>query len=195
MAIRVLVIGQHDPDEGTFTDIVNRVGKDTETFMSLRCSTPGDFFDKVRSAVRALNGRISVLDLFDHGANGRQLMGDPRKPALFSADGDGFQLASQLANFLTNDAQVRLLGCETARGLVGKKLLVDLQKAFGKSIVVQGTLQAVSQNDFAIGGFKLLREDKVLFSSTEAAALAPNARPPTYDERNRELLAWRRQIG
>lgn len=199
MAIRVLVIGQHDPVQDIFEAAAARVGPNTDTFMMLRCPAPDLLFDTVLRAVRALNEPISVLDLYDHGGNGRLHMGEPREALLFSADGAsaiaGQALAGKLADLLTHDAHVHLLGCETALEEPGKRMLLTLQRAFGKSIVVHGTLQAVGPSDFGVGGFQMLREGHVLFSSTEAAELTGAQVALTYDDRGHELHLWRRRIG
>ena len=195
MAIRVLVIGQHAPAQVLFEDVAGRVGPDTSTFITLRCRTPGELFDKVRDAVWQRNAPISVLDLCDHGGDGYIRMGDPIEPPLFAAPDIGKEVASALADLLTFDAHVRLLGCDTAVASKGRALLLMLSNAFnqqgGKAIVVSGTLKAVNQGDFDVGGFKMAREEHYLFSSTEAIAVAS----PTFDERALELLSWRRRIG
>lgn len=197
MAIRVLVIGQHSPVQDMFEDVADRgrIGPDTDTFMMLRCSTPGALFDTVRSAVRKLNAPISVLDLYDHGGDGYLRMGDPIEPPLFAAEGVGADLAKSLADLLTHDAQVRLLGCDTAVAADGKSLLLMLRDAFKKSIVVQGTLKAVVPGDFGVGGFKMAREEQYLFSSTEAAELPKGQVAPTYDDRTIALHSWRVAVG
>ena len=199
MAIRVLVIAKHDPAQAMFEAAALRVGRDTDTFAMRRCTAPGMLLDAVVSAVRTLNEPIGVLDLFAHGGSGRLHMGEPRESLLFSADGvsagPGQALAARLSDFLTQDAHVRLLGCETALDESGKRLLLSLQRAFGKSIVVYDALQAVRPSDFGVGGFLTSREEHTLFSSTEAKELEDDEVAPTYDERGDELVVWRRRIG
>lgn len=196
MGFHLTVFGQHDPSDEQDERIAAQLADDPPRFLLRRCARPGDLYEVVRSAVRDLNAPVRVLDLFDHGGNGHMTLGDPMSEFLFDPDSTGHEVARSLSDLLTSDAHVRLLGCETALGEAGKRMLFNLQRAFGKGIVVLGTLAAVHPDrDFDGRGFRVEREEALLFSSTEAAALPGGKLPPTYDERYVQRIAWRKRIG
>lgn len=196
MAIQLLVIARHDPPDEHDEAMAARIVEIPGQLLVRRCSRPEDLYDVVLAAVRAFHMPVRVLDLYDHGGNGHLTMGDPTSTFLFGPTATGHDLARRLSDLLTFDAQVRLLGCETALGEAGKAMLINLRAAFGKGIVVQGTLSVVDpQTDFHPRGFRADREDALLYSSSEAALLPDAQLPPTFDERYIQRIAWRKRIG
>lgn len=196
MGFHLVVFAQHDPAEHKDELVAKHVIAEVPNRLVLRrCARAEDLCGVVLAAVRELNMPVSVLDLFDHGRPGHLTMGDPRNKFLFDPTSIGHAIAKDLAELLTFDAHVRLLGCETARGRQGKTMLINLQKAFGKGIVVFGTLSKVDPiENFDQGGLYACSEEARLFSSTEAAALPEGVLAPTYDERYAQRVAWRKRI-
>lgn len=195
MAFHLTVFGQHAPPEEQDEEAIRRITDRPPHFMLRRCPSPAALYEVVRGAVQELNAPVRLLDLYDHGGNGHLVMGDPLDELLFNPFTVGHALAGRLAGLLTFDAHVRLIGCETALGQMGKDMLLNLQRAFGKGIVVSGTLAPITPDDFGARGFHVEREEALLFSSTEAAALHPGKKAPTYDERYAERIAWRKGVG
>jgi hypothetical protein len=200
MSIHVFIVGSHPSRPHTpFDEIFERSrARQTSTFRVLRCSSPADVFGLVQQEVRACNMPIRLLDFLDHGGAGYIRMGDPLEPPLFSHDAPDMRLAEDLSLFLMEGARVRLVGCETAVGEQGQRLLTRIAMALGKSAVVQGTIACVNdkdsparRSDFDEQGFRAAREEWLLFSSTEAAhRVAPSAA-----ERQEALTQWRRDVG
>ncbi|KYG08007.1 hypothetical protein BE21_26080 [Sorangium cellulosum] len=195
MAIHLLVVGepaQPDPSTSQISDAAD-LARPTETFKVVRCASPRALVGTVRGVVRSSFQKVDVLDLFDHGRPGCQEMGDG---VLFDHQGAGQDIAHELRPLLTADARVRLLGCETALGHAGQRLLQILAAGFGGSIVVYGTTSLVQAGDpvhheFDAHGFKKDREEAFLFSSTEAATRLM----PSRDARDAEILAWYASLG
>jgi hypothetical protein len=127
-----------------------------------RCQDPEDVVylarlwkDRGKSIVR--------LDLHGHGDGGRFKMGDGM---LFASDGTGYGLAKQLGPKLASNAEVRLLGCNTANepaftNLSGKKLLRDLQRILGRERRVLGTTDYLGPRDLGPRGLSDSSENKL----------------------------------
>lgn len=132
-----------------------------------------DGLDDVLQAVRGAAARepIDRLDLLDHGAEGIQSMGDA---ILFESDASpasplgGRDLARQLAPYLSETAQVRLLGCNTAEGPRGRLLLLKLARLLGGHRTVFGMIDRVVEADFDAEGYAPVMEHQRLFSSDAA---------------------------
>ncbi len=143
----------------------------------VRCQRPEELPGKLERL--GARGRIARLDIFDHGAEGMQMLG---AGALFASDAFpgtalvGLELARQLAPYLDETAQVRLLGCSTAEGKAGRLLLLKLARAFGGHRIVFGTIDRVIEADFDREGYARVLEHQRLFSSSAALdAEAPRA--------------------
>jgi hypothetical protein len=143
----------------------------------VRCKRPADLPEKL--ARLGARGRVTRLDVFDHGAEGMQMLGDD---ALFASDAlpgsalVGHELARQLEPYLTETAQLRLLGCNTGEGKAGRMLLLKLARALGGSRIVFGTIDRVVAGDFDRQGYARVMEHQRLFSSIAALdAEAPEA--------------------
>lgn len=197
MGFHLLVVAQHTPAEWKDELVAQHVLKEKrDRFVVRRCQAPGALYNIVLQAVRDQGSPIRTLDLYDHGRPGHLTMGDPRHEYLFDPFHIGHDIAKDLAKLLTPDAHVRLLGCETALGEQGKTMLVNLRKAFGKNIVVFGTISKIDPiENFDEDGFLALSEEARLFSSTEAAALSGGELAPDYDGRYRQRIAWRKAVG
>jgi Domain of unknown function (DUF4347) len=176
MSVNLLVVGQHPETSPRFDpdfDLVARMARCTETFKVARCCSPDALAQTVRSVASASHTPVDTLDLFDHGGGGFLWMGEQK---LFIQDGTGLSIARALRPLLTIDARVRLLGCETAVGAAGRALLTMLREALGGSVVVYGTVTTTDSTNFDHTGFRKIDEERILFSSTEAAtATAPSA--------------------
>jgi hypothetical protein len=105
----------------------------------VRCRHPADLLGKLERL--GARGRVAELDIFDHGAEGMQMLG---AGALFASDLFpkselvGLALAQKLDPYLTETAQIRLLGRHTGEGAAGRQLLAKLGRALGRQRRVVG---------------------------------------------------------
>lgn len=135
----------------------------------VRCRQPAELPERLAGLGAA--GQIARLDVFDHGAEGMQMLGGG---ALFASDAApgsalvGLELARRIAPHLADTAQVRLLGCNTAEGRAGRLLLLKLARALGGHRIVFGTIDRVVEADFDRGGYAPVMEHQRLFSSAAA---------------------------
>jgi hypothetical protein len=189
MSIRVLIVGRPSAAVEEIDAAAAAAVSVPPRFFVERCGPPAALWPVLRDIVLREEAKIDVLDIFDHADRGVQKLSDER---LFDYQETGFPLATKIAQLLTPDAHVRLLGCTTALGQQGKDLLIGLQRAFGRSVVVYGTLGPIRGDvDFDEGGFCAVGDESKLYSSTEARAAAL---PPGWAERTAELIAWRDRI-
>jgi Domain of unknown function (DUF4347) len=134
-----------------------------------RCTGLDDFVTAVRRAAAAR--RIERLDILDHGAEGIQSLG---QTILFESDGSpdspllGAEIARMLPPYLSETAQVRLLGCNTAEGPAGRMLLLKLARILGGHRTVFGMMDRVIEADFDADGYAPVMEHQRLFSSDAA---------------------------
>jgi hypothetical protein len=163
-------------------DAVASAARETPSFFVRRCKSPEQLIGRVRE-VAAANGPIDVLDIHDHGKRGHLRLGTG---LLFHHEGAGLHLARALRPYLTPDARIRLLGCETAVGDEGRRLLSMLRDELGGAIVIYGTLATIVPDSFEEGVFLKSSEDVYLFSSTEAM----RREAPTWEDRLAELRSW-----
>lgn len=190
-----MVIGKRSdeyrrPDDSLIDDVVRIVTQKPETpqswFIVRRCCHPQDLVQIVRR-VAIEHGKIDTLDLYDHGAPGRQRMG---REILFNGAGLNLDIARETRPLLAEHARVRLLGCETAWGDRGRKMLLDLRDAFDKNqgVVVYGTIALVDVSEFGEVGFKRKHLEEIyLVSSTEVR----DEKVRTLDERTEANLEWK----
>jgi hypothetical protein len=146
MLLKVVAIGERPLTRLTrISDLdINLVadGMDASDVHVLRCRRPADLLEKL--ARLGARGRVARLDVFDHGAEGMQMLGED---ALFASDSFagtalvGDELARQLAPYLTETAHVRLLGRATGDGAAGRQLLRKLARALGANRIVSGTVE------------------------------------------------------
>jgi hypothetical protein len=140
-----------------------------------RCTTPAELVRIVQTYAHH-HGLIDILDLYYHGTNGLQAMGDD---VLFESDADpdsdiaNVEIARALADSLTPRAFVRLLGCKTAlEGQLSKRsgrfLLVKLARELGERRVVFGTNSTIFNLAFDQHGFRRDQEIRYLYSSLAA---------------------------
>jgi hypothetical protein len=105
----------------------------------VRCRHPAELPGKLERL--GARGRVTHLDIFDHGAEGMQMLG---AGALFVSDAyprselGGIALARQLDPYLTEAAELRLLGRHTGEGAAGRQLLAKLGRALGRQRRVVG---------------------------------------------------------
>lgn len=182
MSTRLLIVAQHRPAQGEF-EYVAKVARPTKDFIVERCTSPQELVNATRSVVMRTRKQIKLLDIFGHGRAGTQFLGDE---VLFDK-ATGHEIAAMLGDFLTCDATVRLLGCETAVGPQGQELLTVVQSKLGKSRTVHGMIASIrSHLAFDASGFMAKREEQFLFSSTEAQ----DSIAPTQQMRLRALRDW-----
>lgn len=135
----------------------------------VRCETPEDLPGALRR-IAARNG-ITRLDILDHGAEGTQTLGNG---TLFASDRSpstelvGVDIAKQIAPYLAETAQIRLLGCNTGERKAGRMLLLKLARALGGHRIVFGTIDRVIEQDFDRNGYAQVMEHQRLFSSIAA---------------------------
>src|SRR6185503_672975 len=196
MANMLLIIGWRTPNATPSTALMNEVAKKVqpnERFFMRRCHTPSALPGIIDDVV-ARYGPIDVLDLYDHGGDGHQRMGDQQ---LFRSDGTqtgpliGEDIALAIAPRLTETAHVRLIGCDTSSAVLpapGRFLLIKLARALGGRRTVFGTMNVTDPDDFDQRGLKPGREPSLLFSSS--AALDMEA--PTPEERTAHIVATRK---
>ena len=140
--------------ERVFEETVLHLGRSVGPDFALeRCQDPDDVVYLAR--LWKNRGKAIVrLDLYGHGDGGRFKLGDR---LLFASDGTGYPLARRLGPKLAGDAEVRLLGCDTAGAsfltrLSGKTLLADLQRILGRRRRVLGTLGPLGPRDLGPRG-------------------------------------------
>jgi Domain of unknown function (DUF4347) len=183
MSLHLLIVAQHEPTDDEFDLAFELAEKTADDFRVAWCRSPGELIDTMRKAVTETLLEISTLDIYGHGSMGRQKLGED---VLFDAyDENG--IARSMRKFLTPDAHVRLLGCTTALGDPGRKLLQDVRNALGEARVVYGTIvNCEACIDFGPRGLLAEMEDEYLFSSTEAIS----RKAPNQVERQEELGSW-----
>jgi hypothetical protein len=185
MGIHLLIVGEHTPQD---TDIravyLDALDNKMETFKVELCASPGDLVSVVRKVALKCGAMIDVLDIHDHGRRGHIQLGGP---VLFHEDGTGRSIARSLRSILTVNARVRLLGCETAVGGEGARLLTTLGEEL-EGPVVYGSLTRIIAQHFNQGVFDRSLEERYLFSSTEAL-VSPG---PDTSVRLAELRKWYR---
>ncbi|MFT3837393.1 MAG: DUF4347 domain-containing protein [Myxococcaceae bacterium] len=164
MSRTLMVIGRHavpDPMTEAVAAIVTAAPM-------VRCASPQELVTEVAKA--ALGGPLDRLDLFDHGREGRLRMGDPVLFDYPTGGGavTGSDIAQLLKTYLTGDAQVRLLGCNTGAGEPGRQLLLQLGEIFGAQRVVYGGLEYLYTIGFDAHGFLDVLTCPYLYSSKEA---------------------------
>lgn len=134
--------------------------------------------------------KIDILDIFEHGRSGHMRIG---ADVLIKSDDDPeSQLTCRVSlkvldDRLSDNAHVRLLGCDTAHVTnghsAGRHMLVKFARALGKKRIVFGTLAAVESDDFAPDGFIEQRGIGLFFSSLSAL----DSLPPSYNQRQFNL--------
>ena len=182
---RVLVIGRREAadDEIPYPDgdgpepweresVYQKLSKPVGAWYSaVRWSfSPSDFIEVVKDLARF--GPIDVLDILDHGAGGAMMMG---QETLFLFEGGkltkGEQMARQLACWLSQTAQVRLLGCKTAceaGARSGRGLLLALAQLLGENRIVFGTIERVRSTKHFLQERGFVPEQHLLYSSLAA---------------------------
>lgn len=130
---------------------------------------------KATAAAYAKGGPIDLIDIVDHGRDGKMVLG---ADTLVESDGTsllaGATLADTLRPVLAAQARVRLLGCKTALGPTGRRMLTRLNRLLGDRVLVHGTIEAVTPAAFEDGEFS--QGPDLLFSSDAAFdSEAPNA--------------------
>lgn len=140
---------------------------------TIRCASVVDLLEQVQ-AYADEHGLIDRLDVFDHGNPGLMKLG---AEDLFYWAGSnkwsdpwvGEESAFALSACLAPVAQVRLLGCRTAAGGAGRRLLCKLSEAFGSTRSIEGTIARLYDYYFdSSGAFSAPAERALLFSSTAA---------------------------
>jgi Domain of unknown function (DUF4347) len=188
--LHVLIIGRRDPisdDDLVLEDLYARVQHSTAVAVA-RCDDPALLIGIVqtlveRPAAATERNLIATLDLFDHGGEGRMRLGKRRLSLGQTKGGPAVEpierAAGDLRDYLTPDARVRLLGCETACGLKGQQLLLGLHAWLNEGGATErlayGALYSIKpESVFDDQGRFDADESIYLFSSREAeAGVAP----------------------
>lgn len=186
MSIHLFVIARHNPVQSEFEFAANAAVA-TDEFIVERCESPQEFLPTVRRVALQARKKIRLLDIYGHARRGQQSLGS----GLLFDETTGEDIAQGLRIFLTPTATVRLLGCDTAVGQQGKRLIETVRRNLGESRCVQGTIASFSSRfSFGPNGFAANLEDPLLFSSSSTQPIAP-----TQVDRQRELRDWYVNIG
>ena len=181
------------------TTFLKRAMGATATVAIVRCESPDQMLECVR-AHAAEHGAIDRLDIVDHGRAGAMALGDHllfRSDPRSESEVEGAAVARELRPYLSTFAQLRLLGCQTARGEEGRMLLFKLQRLLDPEVdgdrIVFGTIRRLRPVHFADDGqFKAVVAPTMLFSSL--AALDGVAPLPDDRRSNFLAIAAQRQI-
>lgn len=134
-----------------------------------RCTGVADFVDAVKHA--GSRRLVERLDILDHGAAGVQAMGDSilwKSDAAAESRLVGRDIALDIRPYLSDTAQIRLLGSHTAAGRAGRLLLLKLAHVFGPNRTVFGMIEHVAEDDFDAEGYAPVMEPWRMFSSSGA---------------------------
>ncbi|WP_224243447.1 DUF4347 domain-containing protein [Hyalangium gracile] len=135
-----------------------------------RCQDPEWLDSIVKDVVDRAGARLQRLDLFGHGSPGTLTLGD-KGQEIVTPDESTWSHLINLGEFLADTADVRLLGCETAIGEEGMKVLQGLSAALsrkpGQKRKVWGTTATIDWCDFGPEGFSDAVASKYLTSSEE----------------------------
>lgn len=138
----------------------------------VRADNPGELVGVVEDYYHK-QGCVDILDIYDHGNEGVQTLGDGAlfriDPKTGGFDREGFDIASAIAPFLSETAQVRLLGCRISKGMKGKTLLSGVADALAGRRIVMGSLLGVDSRIFSSEGFYPSLERCLLVSSSETS--------------------------
>ena len=197
---RVLIVGSREPSAGLLLPGVESPSRSARQQLRRELSKTSDgWYTVVRPCasvsdlIKIVEGvarvrKIDVLDILDHGAGGGIMLGDGLLFLLKDGKLTGADTARQLASSLSETAQVRLLGCETAlesQAGSGQALLLALAHVLGKNRIVFGTLGRVrpSKHFHPDKGFLLVQE--LLYSSLQAI----DHPAPTMKDRHDAIIA------
>lgn len=208
MGIHLLIVAEEDPFQGAFKTAYERAVEVTDSFYRRKCVTPVDIVTAVHNLAIERGQHIDMLDIFGHGGPGQQHLRDGTvvfgvgNGPTYNGLTIGRDIAQRLRRYLSLEARVRLLGCKTALGEAGRALLLSLQEELGPDVVVFGTNEQadafpkpaqdgdLDQSEFGERGFRDIREEAWLFSSTEARS---GVCPP-QSERIAVNRAWYRSL-
>lgn len=121
-----------------------------------RCQFRDDLRWVVKHVVDEVDTRVSKLDIFGHGGPGL-LQLSPQDGDVVTPDEESWGLFADLTDLLTATADVRLLGCDTAAGIDGPKVLAGLEAELsraGNARTVWGSLATLNWTDFGPMGFR-----------------------------------------
>ncbi len=138
-----------------------------------RCQGPERLWHIVQDVVNRA-GRLRRLDLFGHGRPGGLSLGDPGQD-IVTPDEQSWRYLLELDDFLQDEAEVRLLGCETAIGDEGFRVLQGLAQGLsrkqGRRRTVWGSTATLDWVDFGPAGFMDEVATQYLRSSEEPVAV------------------------
>jgi ELWxxDGT repeat protein len=131
-----------DPRVPNYQQLIAGVVSDTTVIV---LNENQDSIDQISHALRNC-GSISSLHLLAHGAPGKLLLGNnPLQAEDLDRIAEKFKAWNQ---YLVQDAQILLYGCETGAGSIGRELVLRLSQLTNKLVA------AASQ---AVGGFGIKR--------------------------------------
>jgi len=194
----LIIVASGGGTDSVFDDVWKVVGGGSPRYIARRCPQPDALCDIVQSVTA--DGPLDILDVVSHGHPGKIWLGTP---VLFSSTDmvedrlENYEIAARLAPLLADTAQVRLLGCNTARSspapkrrpilqpraprgcdddsrsmTAGQLLLVKLAAELGGRRVVFGTIAAVNADRFTVG-YGFAGELSDLYSSLAALDRGP----------------------
>jgi hypothetical protein len=161
------------------------------SFRVTACQTVGALFQVVGDSFGGTK-QISRLDLHGHSSIGVQHLGDE---VLATPQMD---LLGQVEPYLTDDAEIRLLGCGNAVGPESFAMLKGIQSRQGDRRTVYGCRSpTVQASDFGRKGLRESFARKWLVSAKSLhKPIEPQFRPFQFDPADEELAsAWGRKLG
>ncbi|MBX3156397.1 MAG: hypothetical protein KF773_10390 [Deltaproteobacteria bacterium] len=184
MTVRhLIVIGESDvganvPDH-EMNEVHTRLGSVRNELAArgiafVRCRTPR----QLASVIQGYQD-LDILDIYYHSSPGVMFLGSADNAhVLFQTNRDkepliGARYARTIERSLGPNARVRLLGCQSGHGQLGRLLLLKLAYELGRQRVVFGSICAIDPSHFhAISG--VFDCQRALFSSLAAIdAVAP----------------------
>jgi len=112
----------------------------------VRCQRPAQLYNAVASIGRP----VRLLDLYGHGAPGKLRLGDKE---LLDVRPRTWKVVAELEPLLAPDARIRLLGCNSAVGEGGFRLLHGLSAALSGRLVL-GMTADIWYQDFGPSGIR-----------------------------------------
>lgn len=122
----------------------------------VRCQAREDLYWAVKHVVDEVDEQVATLDIFGHGGPGL-LQLNPQDGDVVTPREESWGLFARIGKLLTDTADVRLLGCDTAAGVDGPKVLSGVEAALsqdGKARTVWGSLATLNWTDFGPTGFR-----------------------------------------
>nr|WP_254623742.1 DUF4347 domain-containing protein [Myxococcus sp. CA033] len=139
-----------------------------------RCQERSQLQWIVNEVVNESNQKVARLDIFGHGKSGTLTLGDQGQEVVTQHEAS-WDLFPDLKtdDLLTDNAEVRLLGCDTGTLAEGRAVLEGLEAKLskgGKTRTVWGSLASIAHSDFGPEGFREEVASKFLRTASRMSA-------------------------